>query len=219
MCRTSFFEIGVDGKKKVKSRFLIFIALILLAVSNAAGADASVNPVSTISAGDSKSSGELVISIQDRKLALLADGKAVKVYSIAVGAPETPSPIGQFKIINRLVKPTYYHKGLVIKPGRANPLGNRWMGLDLKGFGIHGTNEPRSIGHAASHGCIRMGKKDLEDLFRQVHVGDEVTIYSELPANLASVFEPRKANDTEAKAASKSEQELPPPRSETAGSL
>jgi len=64
----------------------------------------------------------------------------------------------------------------VTKPGKNNPLGNRWMGLSKKSYGIHGTNVPASIGKAASHGCIRMGKHDVEELFELVRVGDTVEI-------------------------------------------
>ena len=45
------------------------------------------------------------------------------------------------------------------------------MGLSAKGYGIHGTNVPSSIGKAASHGCVRMRRQDLEELFEMVMVG------------------------------------------------
>ena len=78
--------------------------------------------------------------------------------------------------------------GKVIGPGKDNPLGTRWMGLDKKGYGIHGTNEPRSIGKAASHGCIRMARKDLEQLFELVRVGDVVEIIGERDEAVAQIF-------------------------------
>ncbi len=84
--------------------------------------------------------------------------------------------------------PTYYRPGKVIGPGAANPLGNRWIGLNQKGYGIHGTNEPKSIGKAASHGCIRMAKADLEELFTLIGVGDEVEIRSESDEQTAQWF-------------------------------
>ena len=56
------------------------------------------------------------------------------------------------------------------------------MGLDTKGYGIHGTNAPKSIGKAASHGCIRMAKRDLEELFSMVKAGDAVEIRGERDA-------------------------------------
>ncbi len=119
---------------------------------------------------------EIVVSIADRKLALMEAGRLLKIYPIAVGKRVTPSPTGEFKVFNRVTYPTYYHEGKVVPPGRANPLGSRWIGLSTKGYGIHGTNAPDSIGHAASHGCIRMRKSDIEELFELVRVGDTVEI-------------------------------------------
>lgn len=133
---------------------------------------------------------QIIISIADRRLALLEDGKMVKTYPIAVGTQSTPSPDGEFTIINHAVDPVYRHKGKEIQPGKGNPLGNRWMGLSLKGYGIHGTNVPRSIGKAASHGCFRMARLDVEDLYTRVKVGDAVVIRRERDALIAKVFPP-----------------------------
>jgi len=121
----------------------------------------------------------LVVSLADRKIALFEDGRVVKVYSIAVGKRSTPSPNGSFHIVSRVVKPTYYKPGKVVPAGPANPLGTRWMGLGFKGYGIHGTNRPTSIGKAASHGCIRMRNQDVEDLFERVEVGDPVDLLTD----------------------------------------
>lgn len=118
----------------------------------------------------------LVVSLTDRKIALFEDDRVVKVYPIAVGKHSTPSPNGSFHIVSRVVKPTYYQPGKVVPAGPANPLGTRWMGLGFKGYGIHGTNRPKSIGKAASHGCIRMRNEDVEDLFERVEVGDPVEL-------------------------------------------
>jgi lipoprotein-anchoring transpeptidase ErfK/SrfK len=131
---------------------------------------------------------QIVVSVPDRKLALIVNGEVVKVYDVAVGRDSSPSPTGSFTIVNRLTDPTYYHKGTVIGPGATNPLGNRWIGLDQKGYGIHGTNEPKSIGKAASHGCIRMGRKDLVDFFARVKVGDAVEIHGDRDEQIAKMF-------------------------------
>jgi lipoprotein-anchoring transpeptidase ErfK/SrfK len=131
---------------------------------------------------------QIIVSIPDRKLALVEDGDVVKIYDVAVGATQSPSPTGEFTIVNRLENPTYYRPGVVIEPGASNPLGTRWMGLSQKGFGIHGTNQPKSIGKAASHGCIRMAQKDLEELFTLVQVGDTVSIRAERDDEVAAVF-------------------------------
>src|SRR5262249_8713461 len=70
---------------------------------------------------------QIVISIPDRQLALIEDGELVKVYPVAVGASETPSPSGDLTIINHAIDPTYRHEGKEIAPGKNNPLGTRWM--------------------------------------------------------------------------------------------
>ena len=130
----------------------------------------------------------MLVSLPDRQLALIENGQVKKVYPVAVGKESTPSPTGSFRIEVRVMDPSYYHRGKVVAPGPKNPLGTRWMGLGYKGYGIHGTNAPNSIGKAASHGCIRMAKKDLEELFGMVKVGDEVEIRGERDEEMAAIF-------------------------------
>ncbi len=137
---------------------------------------------------------KIVVSLADRKLALMEDGQVKKIYSVAVGKPSTPSPEGTFTIERRVANPVYHHNGRTVEPGRANPVGTRWMGLSTKGYGIHGTNEPNSIGKAASHGCIRMAKADLEEFYALVAVGDQVQIIGVRNEQTARLFEPAPAN-------------------------
>ena len=139
----------------------------------------------------------VLVSVPDRKLALFANGKVVRIYRVAVGKASTPSPIGEFKIVHRVTNPTYYHKGQVIAASNGNPVGTRWMGLSAKGYGIHGTNHPDSIGKAASTGCIRMDKRDLEELFAIIDVGDTVQIRAERDEQIAAVFETGSGAGTE----------------------
>jgi hypothetical protein len=108
--------------------------------------------------------------------------------SVAVGKPSTPSPVGTFTIARRVMNPTYSHDGRVVPPGPNNPVGTRWMGLSIPGYGIHGTNVPSSIGKAASHGCIRMAKKDLEELYPMIEVGDTVELIGERNEETAQLF-------------------------------
>ena len=131
----------------------------------------------------------VVVSLPDHKMVVLEDSHIVKMYPVAVGKSTTPSPTGTFEIINRVQNPTWFSPGKVVGPGKSNPLGTRWMGLSRKGYGIHGTNVPSSIGKSASHGCIRMRKQDVEDLFEIVTVGDKVELLAEVPAELKPVFE------------------------------
>ena len=112
----------------------------------------------------------------------------MKVFPVAVGAPKSPSPSGVYKIMNSIQDPTWYTKGKIVPPGKCNPLGTRWMGLSLKGYGIHGTNRPASIGRNASHGCIRLRNRDVEALFSLMAVGDAVEFVGERTPELARIF-------------------------------
>lgn len=132
----------------------------------------------------------IVVSLSDRKLALVEDGRVVKIYPAAVGAERTPTPAGSFTIIQRLPNPTWYGPGRIVPPGKANPLGPRWMGLSRRGYGIHGTNSPRSIGQFASHGCIRMRNRDVTELYEMVSIGDAVELYAERTPELDNIFGP-----------------------------
>jgi lipoprotein-anchoring transpeptidase ErfK/SrfK len=157
-------------------------AMLFVAIAQAAAQDKS--SVGAVASRNRR----IIVSIPDRRLALVEDGRVLRLYTVAVGAPVSPSPTGEFKVISRLSRPTYYHTGVAIPPGKDNPLGTRWIGLDRKGYGIHGTNQPRSIGKAASHGCIRMAKADLEQLFDEVQVGDTVEIRAHADAETAAIF-------------------------------
>ena len=130
----------------------------------------------------------MLVSLVDRKLAVIDSGTVVATFQVAVGADVSPSPTGEFTIVSRVSNPTYYHSGTVIPTGKDNPVGTRWIGLSLKGYGIHGTNAPRSIGRAASHGCIRLRNRDMERLFTMLRVGDTVQIRSERDEEVARVF-------------------------------
>lgn len=130
----------------------------------------------------------VLVSIPDRKLAVIDGENVVAQFRVAVGAVESPSPIGQFQIVSRVANPTYYRPGTVIPSGKDNPVGTRWLGLSQKGYGIHGTNVPRSIGRAASHGCIRLRNRDMEKLFAMLRTGDVVEIRGEHDELASRVF-------------------------------
>jgi hypothetical protein len=151
-------------------------------------------------AAQSVPSRRLIVNIPARKIVLVEDGKVVKMYSVAVGKQSTPSPSGSFHVASHVLNPTYSHAGKVVRPGPANPVGTRWMSIGYKGYGIHGTNQPASIGHAASHGCIRMRNRDVEELFELVHVGDEVDLVADPTPEEAVLFEESHGDNLQAKA-------------------
>jgi lipoprotein-anchoring transpeptidase ErfK/SrfK len=130
----------------------------------------------------------VLVSLVDRKLAVIDNGIVIATFQVAVGAKFSPSPTGEFTIIRRVSNPAYYHNGTVIPTGKDNPVGTRWVGLNLKGYGIHGTNAPWSIGRAASHGCIRLRNRDIERLFTMLRVGDVVQIRGERDEQVAHIF-------------------------------
>ena len=170
-------------------RSLMAVALVATAEALCQEKQAEARP----QAKDAGPQRRIVVSIPDRKLALVENGRVVKIYPTAVGAPVSPTPSGTFTIVQRIPNPTWYGPGNVVGPGKDNPVGTRWLGLSRKGYGIHGTNNPRSIGKRASHGCVRLRNRDVEDLFRRVSVGDVVELHGERDAELAQMFAPAQA--------------------------
>ena len=107
---------------------------------------------------------EFRINISAKTLSVYQNGVLIKEYPVATGKTTTPTPIGNFTVINKQLNP-------------GGPYGTRWLGLSQKGYGIHGTNAPESIGTAASNGCIRMFNSDIEELFDITNTGTAVRIF------------------------------------------
>jgi len=134
---------------------------------------------------DSKSFADVIVINREINRLYLFDGtKLFRTFSVATGQAIYPTPRGRWHIVVKWKNPWWYPpvqdawaKGLKpVPPGPSNPLGTRWMGLNAPGVGIHGTDEPTSIGYSASHGCIRMQVPDAEWLFDHVDVGTTVYI-------------------------------------------
>lgn len=159
------------------------IAAFVMALATFGEAQSSAS-----AAGNLRTRRLVLVSIEDRRLAVLENGKVLAYFPVAVGAAVSPSPIGDFEIVRRVANPIYEHDGVVLPPGKDNPVGTRWMALNIKGYGIHGTNVPRSIGHASSHGCIRLRNRDVEKLYAMLRVGDRVQIRAERDEEIALVF-------------------------------
>ena len=126
-----------------------------------------------------ETSERITINLASRILTLYQNGRKAYMYHICAGKLETPTPVGSFSISEKEVNPEWIdpkdHKKRV-EPGEGNPLGMRWMGLfDM--YGIHGTNNPSSIGGYYSNGCIRMNEDDIEQLYPKVDIGTKVDIY------------------------------------------
>ena len=127
----------------------------------------------------------IVVNRNQFRLRLFKELKPAETYGIAVGQVGLETPAGQYTIANKAINPAWHVPnspwagklaGKVI-PGDdpTNPIKARWLGI-FDGVGIHGTSDDASIGHNASHGCIRMHIPDVEKLYDEVPVGAPVYI-------------------------------------------
>ncbi|KLU62064.1 putative L,D-transpeptidase YkuD [Peptococcaceae bacterium CEB3] len=106
----------------------------------------------------------IIIRKGPRTLELHEGTQVLGHYPVAIGKPSTPTPEGIFAVAVKRVHP-------------GGVFGSRWLGLSAPGYGIHGTNNPASIGQTVSMGCIRMHNRDVERVFDLVQVGTRVVIY------------------------------------------
>ena len=143
-----------------------------------------------VGAGDPSLSKVILVRTGENKLYLYDRGVMVKTWSVATGAAGFPTPTGIYKVIDKLVDPSWYNPGSdwatglpkVIGPGPGNPLGTHALELDAPGILIHATSDRGSIGYNASHGCIRMTEESEAELFDLVPMGTRVAIVSAEPA-------------------------------------
>lgn len=118
----------------------------------------------------------VVVDKSQNILTLQSDGEVVKVYHVSTGR-DNITPVGTFKVINKLFNPPWTHNGKVIPASSPeNILGTRWLGFDVPGYGIHGTTQPESIGQQATAGCVRMLNTDVEELYDLLPLGTEIII-------------------------------------------
>lgn len=127
----------------------------------------------------------IVVDVSERKIRLFDGEKVEKTYPCAVGTPGYPTPKGVFEVVLKRYMPTWVNPApngwgadmpASIPPGPSNPLGTRAINLSAPGIRFHGTTKTGSIGTAASHGCMRMLRADIEDLYERVKVGTKVHI-------------------------------------------
>jgi lipoprotein-anchoring transpeptidase ErfK/SrfK len=118
----------------------------------------------------------IVVDKSQNLLFLKSADAIIKTYIVSTGKNNS-TPVGNFKIVIKQPNPTWFKTGAVIAPDSPqNILGTRWLGLEAKGYGIHGTTEPQDLGKQVTMGCVRMHNKDVEELYDIVPVGTEVTI-------------------------------------------
>jgi lipoprotein-anchoring transpeptidase ErfK/SrfK len=128
--------------------------------------------------------GPVIVIRRGSNRLFLYDGMHYRrLFAVATGQHQYPTPLGRFSIVVKWKNPWWYPPASPwaqgqkpVPPGPGNPLGTRWMGLSAPGVGIHGTPSDGSIGYSVSHGCIRMHIPEAEWLFNHVDIGTTVFI-------------------------------------------
>lgn len=124
------------------------------------------------------------ISRSERWVQVYYAGAPAKRYDACIGEGNN-TPLGEFHIQNRAVWPGWraYWDEYIPGGSRRNPLGARWLGTSARGratgwaIGIHGTNQPSSIGRRISGGCVRLLNKNIIELYEVIPIGTPVTIH------------------------------------------
>lgn len=118
----------------------------------------------------------ILVDKSQNMLILKSDEEITKTYTVSTGANNC-TPVGSFKIVNKLSNPTWFKAGAVVEAGSPeNILGSRWMGINVPGYGIHGTTQPDKLGQQVTQGCVRMSNTDVEELYAIVPEGTIVDI-------------------------------------------
>jgi lipoprotein-anchoring transpeptidase ErfK/SrfK len=160
-----------DNLSKIAKQFNTTVELLMR--SNKLSSD-KINPGRKIKVWTGKFN--VLVDKSRNTLILKLNDEMMKTYAVATGLNNS-TPVGTFKIVNKLPNPIWYKAGAVVPSGSPeNILGTRWLGFDLTGYGIHGTTEPESIGKQATAGCVRMLNTEVEELYSLLPVGTEVII-------------------------------------------
>jgi lipoprotein-anchoring transpeptidase ErfK/SrfK len=129
------------------------------------------------------------VDTKARMLDLVDAKRVIASFPITPGSKSLPAPIGTWKVVKVTTMPIFrWDEAMLqhgrrssvfytIPPGPRNPVGVIWIGLNKRGIGIHGTDNPETVGRSASHGCIRLANWDAARVVNQVTVGMTVEIY------------------------------------------
>jgi len=179
---------AVVGRRTYLSGATVLVSKTLLAEAKAGekSQPAVTIPVTRIlpTVTNAKLGKAILVDLSQRRVYLYNGAKLEKSYRCAVGMRGYETPRGSFKIVGKKAWPSWHNPGgawgknmpSVIGPGVSNPLGTRAIYINASGIRLHGTTKTRSIGTAASHGCMRMLRRDVEDLYKRVNVGMPVVI-------------------------------------------
>lgn len=154
-------------KRKISKLIAVMLTLCLVLMNGVQPAEAASNHL-------------LIVNTKKNTLGYYVNRELVKTFKIASGKSSTPTPQGKTTIVNKIKNRPYYSGGIAGGDPK-NPLGDRWLGLNIGGsygsvYGIHGNNNESSIGNHVSGGCIRMHNSEVRWLFDRVSVGTDVII-------------------------------------------
>lgn len=146
---------------------LVFVMLLTVCFTGSAAAASS-------------SSDLIIVNKKTNKLAYYSDGKLVEIFPVATGKTKSLTPEGSFKMVVKIKNRPYY-KDKIPGGDPANPLGDRWLGLEVNDtygttYAIHGNNNESSIGKYVSAGCIRMHNDDIHWLYPKISKNTRVII-------------------------------------------
>ena len=144
---------------------------------------------SAATSGSSPSTSSVKIDTKTNMLGVFEGDRLTAAYPVTIGSAQTASPIGDWKVKGIAKWPRFRYDEKMLKhgersghfymlpPGPRSPVGVLWIALNKKGIGMHGTAAPDSIGHSASHGCIRLANWDVVRLAERVKFGTPVSIH------------------------------------------
>jgi lipoprotein-anchoring transpeptidase ErfK/SrfK len=146
-------------------------------------------PESGSPAGAVADSVRIKVDVKTNMLGVFEGDKIIAAYPVTIGSSNIPTPIGEWKVRGVVKLPTFRYdermlnrgkrsgKFYILRPGPNNPVGVVWIALNKRGIGIHGTDEPDTIGHGVSHGCIRLANWDVVRLAARVKAGVPVSVH------------------------------------------
>jgi lipoprotein-anchoring transpeptidase ErfK/SrfK len=129
------------------------------------------------------------VDVKTNMLGVFEGDRIIAAYPVTVGSKQTATPIGEWKVRGVAKLPTFRYDEQMLKhgersknfhlllPGPNNPVGVVWIALNKRGIGIHGTDDPNTIGQAVSHGCIRLANWDVVRLAEKVKAGVPVSVH------------------------------------------
>ncbi|GAA0367107.1 L,D-transpeptidase [Bacillus horti] len=160
---------------------LCFLLLLHPIPVSAIGQAQQASPLNQQPAIEAEFEGvHLEIDIATNVLKIFLNTQLMYTFKVATGKNKTHTPLGKFRIVTKVEKPWYLPKNIAGGDPK-NPLGTRWLGLDVPytsgyKYGIHGTNNPYSIGGHVTQGCIRLQNKQVEWLYQHIQIGTPVII-------------------------------------------